>query len=76
MEDQSKKEILCRKILSYLEKHPNAGDTLEGIAVWWIEQQLIEELVDEVEEALESLVKKGLIQANISQPGLTIYKIK
>jgi hypothetical protein len=76
MEHQSKKEILSRKILSYLEKHPKAGDTLEGIAMWWLEQQLIEEVVDEVEKALNFMVKKGVIRTNTSQSGLTIYKIK
>ena len=76
MEVQSKKEILSSKILRYLEKHPKAGDTLEGIAFWWLQQQLIEEVVDEVEEALDFLVKKGVIEANISQAGLTVYKIK
>lgn len=29
-------------ILDYLRKNPNAADTLEGIAQWWLEQERIE----------------------------------
>ena len=73
---KNNKEILSRKILNYLKKHPQAGDTLEGIATWWLEQQRIEEIVDEVAEALDVLIKKGRVQALESQSGVTIYKVK
>lgn len=73
---KNNKEILSRKILNYLIKHPQAGDTLEGIATWWLEQQRIEEIVDEVAEALDVLIKKGRVQALESQSGVTIYKLK
>lgn len=70
------KEVLSQKILNYLKKHPQAGDTLEGIATWWLAQQRIEEIVDEVAEALDVLIKKGRVQALESQSGVTIYKVK
>lgn len=70
------KEILSQKILNYLKKHPQAGDTLEGIATWWLAQQRIEEIVDEVADALDVLIKKGRVQALESQSGVTIYKVK
>lgn len=73
---RNNKEILSQKILNYLKKHPQAGDTLEGIATWWLAQQRIEEIVDEVAEALDILIKKGSIQALESQSGVTIYKVK
>jgi len=72
----SRVEALSRLILDYLQKHPKASDTLEGIATWWLEQQRIEDLVEEVAEALELLVKKGTIIAHKNLNGTTIYKIK
>lgn len=67
---------LSQRILQYLEKHPQAGDTLEGIVTWWLEQDRIDHLVNEVAEALRSLAHKGAIQTHTSQSGTTIYKIK
>jgi len=69
-----KKEVLSQQILDHLEKHPEAGDTLEGIATWWLEQQRIEQIVDEVSAALEFLVKKGVVQTYRSRSGIIFYK--
>ena len=69
-------EALSRQILDYLQKHPEASDTLEGIATWWLEQQRIEHLVEEVAEALELLVKKGALCAHKKTSAITTYKIK
>ena len=69
-------KALSRKILNYLEKHPEAGDTLKGIAGWWLEQQRIEQLVEDVAEALELLIKQGSIRVYQSGQGTTVYKIR
>jgi len=49
---------VARQILIYLDRHPNAADTLEGIARWWIREQAIWIGVSEVNEALVWLVKR------------------
>jgi Fe2+ or Zn2+ uptake regulation protein len=72
----SRVEKLSRQILDHLQKHPEASDTLEGIAAWWLEQQQIEQLVEEVADALELLVKKGAVRAHKKNDGITNYKIK
>jgi hypothetical protein len=72
----SRVEALSSRILDYLQKNPEAGDTLEGIAAWWLEQQRIEHLVEEVAEALELLIKKGAVKAHKKSGGVTTYKIK
>lgn len=72
----SRVEALSRLILDYLQKNPGASDTLEGIASWWLEQQRIEQLVEEVAEALELLLKKGTVIAGKKSGGITTYKIK
>jgi hypothetical protein len=72
----SRVEALSRQIFDYLQKHPEASDTLEGIATWWLEQHRIEQMVEEVADALELLVKKGALSAHKKTSGLTTYKIK
>ena len=71
-----KKEKLASRVLSYLEKNPEAGDTLEGIATWWLEQQRINQVVEEVAEALEYLIQKGIVRIHKTRSGATIYKIQ
>lgn len=43
-------------ILTYLERQPNAKDTAEGIAEWWVHQPL-----DLVERALVLLTTLGFV---------------
>jgi hypothetical protein len=73
---KNEKELLSQRILSYLEKHPEAGDTLEGIVTWWLEQERIDRVVDDVADALRNLEKKGTVLAHRTQTGTTIYKFK
>ena len=52
-------------ILHYLRDYPSAKDTIEGIAKWWIREE-----VEVVERALELLVDEGVLE----QHGL-IYQL-
>lgn len=49
------------QILSYLTRNPNATDTLEGIAEWWILRERIEQGVEETAQALDFLVSQDLV---------------
>jgi hypothetical protein len=73
---KNEKELLSQRIISYLKKHPEAGDTLEGIVTWWLEQERIDRVVDDVADVLRNLEKKGTVLAHRTQTGTTIYKIK
>ena len=70
-----KDEKISKMILAYLRKHPDAGDTLEGITKWWLELQRIELSVNEVADVLESLIQKGCIRVHKGRCGTTFYKI-
>ena len=48
-------------ILGYLIAHPDAQDTLQGIAEWWLLEQRITEQTALVSEALAALVTEGLV---------------
>ncbi len=68
-------EKISIMILNYLQKNPEAGDTLEGITRWWLEAEKIEISVDEVTYALEILLQKGQVQRHKTGGGTTLYKV-
>jgi hypothetical protein len=51
-----------RAVLAYLEAHPSAADTLEGIVAWWLEQRRIRYGVEIVSGALERLISSGAVE--------------
>ena len=53
---------LALAILQYLSKNPEAMDSMEGIARFWIIRQRIEAHVGDVEGALQYLVDEGFLQ--------------
>jgi len=69
------KETLILRISTYLQKHKQAGDTLEGVARWWMMNQLVSDSLIEVKEALERLKAQGVISARKSPDGRTLYFI-
>jgi hypothetical protein len=58
--------------LRYLKEHPNAKDTLDGIAQWWLLREWTERQVKEIEQAVSLLVSKDLI-LQTSRTGLPAY---
>ena len=52
---------LSFRILSYLADHPEASDTAEGIAQWWLLERRIDEELREVRAALTELMASRLV---------------
>ena len=71
----NRKEKLSQLICDYLKKHPDAGDTLEGITQWWLELGRIDTSMDEVASILNDLVEKGIIEIYKNKGGTNLYKI-
>ena len=66
---------LSSHILRYLLKHPEARDSIEGIAEWWVLLQRIEDEVDDVKRALDLLITEGLVE--VEEGGARrIYRLK
>jgi hypothetical protein len=63
---------VAREILNYLHEHPDATDTLEGIAQWWLTPESGERKVQEVEKAVSILVAEGLV-LEVRHGGLLPY---
>ena len=52
---------MARAILRYLQDHPDAKDTLEGIAQWWLLKEWTERKYHQIEASLSHLVSRGLV---------------
>jgi Fe2+ or Zn2+ uptake regulation protein len=64
-----------RTIMSYMLDHPEARDTLEGIAEWWIPSQEIKIQIQNVKHALSNLVEAGFILEKTMSDGRVHYRI-
>ncbi|MBU6954726.1 MULTISPECIES: hypothetical protein [unclassified Hahella] len=72
MEHEDDVLIVGRKILEYLQSHPSAADSLQGVVRWWLAG---EEACswDSVQRALEGLLRQGVIGRRILSDGGVIY---
>lgn len=53
---------MIEAIIAYLAEHPQASDTLEGIAEWWIMRHQIRVEVNTLKRALLHLTSSGLLE--------------
>lgn len=53
---------LCKALIQYLDENPEAMDTLDGIAEWWVMRQRIRASVTTVACAVRQLVDEGLLE--------------
>jgi predicted transcriptional regulator len=67
-----KKEIAVY-ISKYLQEREHAGDTLEGIAKWWVMSQQLDVSISTVQQALEQLEASGIVIENRGADGRTRY---
>jgi len=64
---------VIREILRYLVEHPDAKDTVEGIAKWWRSESQAEWGAAAVEESLDILVAKGWLTRRDIAPVKRVY---
>ena len=65
----------CDEILQYLKAHPDAGETAEGIAEWWLTEHDLNEAEILVEQALNHLVNQGLLERHVLVDGHILYEL-
>ena len=66
--------VVATTIRRYLRDHPNAADTLEGIALWWLAGNNGDEWLTNVELAIEQLVNRGEVVRQTLRDGTVIYE--
>ena len=65
---------IAEALEAYLRSRPHAADSLDGIARWWLTGELQNAPREVVEEAVESLCKRGLLRAERHESGVTLYR--
>jgi hypothetical protein len=63
---------VAEEIRRYCTAHPNARDTLEGIA-WWVQIQRQEDFHKDVVAAVEWLVNQGVLERHRLQDGSEVF---
>lgn len=71
---QPRVTALAAEILRYLDRHPNAADTIEGIAQWWLSTQRLHDSVAQVQAAVDALVDRQLVEALPTIGGRVRYR--
>lgn len=71
----SKESEIAHEILAYLDERPEAQDTVEGIAQWWLLERRIFHQINMVREALANLVKEGLVVERTGLNSNTRYQL-
>ncbi len=64
---------LAEEIEAYLLAHPQAADTIEGIAKWWLAREKTLERRSVLENALELLEQRGTVVKTPLFNGRFIY---
>ena len=59
------------QIARYLRAHPDAADTLEGAALWWLQRQ---PPLDVVERAMRLLEEVKVVERHILPGGRVIFR--
>lgn len=72
-DDADKDREIEQMVLSYLQRHPQAADTLDGIVRWWLPQQRYSVAQTRIEAALRRLLSQGLIRQRRLPTGDALY---
>lgn len=71
--EEAKIARLREAILDYLQRNPEAADTLEGIVSWWLPAEPVRVEASRVERALEQLVAEGFAVKSVLVEGTVLY---
>jgi hypothetical protein len=65
---------VARQVVRYLETHPDASDTIDGIARWWLARQRLDDAREIVRVALDLLVDRGVLYTRTLPGGVTLFE--
>ena len=70
-----RRPVLVDEIVAYFLRNPQCIDSLEGLARWRLREERIRRDVEDVREALEWLVERGILQKVHSQLTQPLYRL-
>lgn len=60
-------------VVAHLQAHPLAADSAAGVARWWVGAELVGVSLEDVEAALEQLVRSGVLRRLWLVDGTALY---
>jgi hypothetical protein len=69
------RKALASSVIAYLKQHPQAMDTVRGIAEWWVPPGGAPIDLTEMREVLEELRRRGVLE-QIDAGEHTHYRLK
>jgi hypothetical protein len=72
-DDDQRLRSIADDVETYLARHPEAVDSVEGIVRWWLPRLRLEEAVADVERALDLLVERGVVIKRQLPDGRCVY---
>ena len=73
---QARRLRLAEAIRDYLARHPDAADSAEGVAKWWLGPLGTEATTADTEQALLYLYGLGLIDRQTLPDGRALYRAR
>jgi hypothetical protein len=67
-------DALADRIRRYVHEHPNAADTVDGVAAWWLSGSAESDWLRRVHDAIELLVRQGEVSRRTLGDGTVIYE--
>ncbi len=67
-------EALAAMIRGYVLEHPNAADTVEGVARWWVGGDASDAWLRRVQGAIEQLIDQHMMARRTLRDGTVIYE--
>jgi hypothetical protein len=61
-------------IKRYLSSCPEASETVEGVARWWLARQRFHDSVELVQQALDYLESEGQVEKINASKGVVLYR--
>lgn len=71
--DREARNSIAQQVRDYLNAHPKAADTLEGIVGWWLPEEGMRASSGLVQEALDELVAEQELVRYRSADGHVLY---
>ena len=72
--EQTRSQV-ARAILDYFAKHPDAQDTLSGIAQWWLTGEKVKTRTVTIKEVLDELIADGFVLAQRGKDSQIRYRV-